>query len=121
MHIDPIEIVRRIGEAPIGDPAAMQRHAARLRADADQLSALVDGATSRATAMPYEGPAADAFRAEMRGCLQDAHGTIEQLHDAATILQRAAGTVAAEQARWRQRFHQIEQELLAAARAAGRR
>jgi uncharacterized protein YukE len=115
MHIDPLEVIRRIGQAPIGDPSAMQQHAARLRADADHLALLVETVTSRATSMPYEGPAADAFRGEIQASMHDAHGTIERLHDAASILQRAAGAVAAEQARWHQRFQQVEAELSAAA------
>jgi uncharacterized protein YukE len=121
MHIDPLEIIRRIGQAPIGDPAAMQQHAARLRADAEHLAALVESVTSRAASMPYEGPAAEGFRGGMHACMRDAQGAIEQLHDAASILQRAAGSVAAEQARWHRRFSQVEAELIAAARAAAGR
>jgi uncharacterized protein YukE len=119
MHVDPLDIIRRIGQAPIGDPAAMQRHAAQLRADADHLTAVVSSVTARATSMPYEGPAADAFRAEMQSSVRDAQAAAEQLHEAASILQRAAGSVAAEQATWQRRFREVEAELLAAARATG--
>jgi hypothetical protein len=120
VYINPSEIIRRIGQAPIGDPGAMNAQAARLRADADHLSHLVAHATSRANGTRYEGPAADRFRHEIADCMRDATVWIERLHEAASALQRAAGNVAASQARWNARFRQVEAELIAAARAAGR-
>jgi uncharacterized protein YukE len=119
-HINPLDIIHRIGQAPIGDPAAMNARATRLRADADHLAGLIAGAAGRVNAMPYEGPAATRFRGEIADCTREAAIVVEHLHNAATTLQRAAGNVAAAQRGWQQRFKQVEAELLAAARASGR-
>jgi uncharacterized protein YukE len=121
IHINPLDIIHRIGQMPIGDPAAMNAHAARLRADADHLASLVGGASGRAHALPYEGPAANRFRNEIDTGTREASVAIDRLHQAASTLQRAAGNVAAAQRSWQVRFKQIEAELIASARAAGKR
>jgi uncharacterized protein YukE len=121
IHINPLDVIGRIGQAPIGDPAAMNARAARLRADAEHLMSLVSAASGRAHGMAYEGPAANRFRHEIADCTREAAICADHLHNAASALQRASGNVAAAQARWQARFRQVEAELIAAARAAGRR
>jgi uncharacterized protein YukE len=98
----------------------MTAHAARLRADADQLAGLIANAAGRANGMAYEGPAATRFRGEIADCTREATIAVEQLHDAASTLLRSAGAVAAAQRAWQTRYHEVEAQLLAAARAAGR-
>jgi hypothetical protein len=121
MYINPLEIIQRIGQAPIGDPAAMSRHAAQLRSEGDRIAGLAGSVSARARAMAYEGPAADRFRTDVDANVREAAVAAGRLHDAASALQRAAGAVATAQAHWQQRFRQVEAELIAAARAAGRR
>lgn len=121
IHIDPAAVIRRIGNMPIGDPAAMRSHAARLHQDADQLAQLAITAARRARSTQFEGPAAERFKAEIEDCAREIAGRAAHLHAAASRLERAAADVAAAQASWRVRFHQIESQLAdAAARAAGR-
>jgi uncharacterized protein YukE len=119
MHINPLEVIGRIGQLPIGDPAAMTQHAARLRADADHLMSLVSAVSARANAMAYEGPAAQRFRSEIGDSVREAGMCHEQLYEASFALDRAASSVASSQAQWRRRFSEVEAELVAAARAAG--
>jgi uncharacterized protein YukE len=116
VRINPLDVIQRIGQAPIGDPAAMIAHAARLRADADQLAGLIAGAAGRSNGMAYEGPSAIRFRGEIADCTREATVAVEHLHNAAATLQRAAGTVQAAQRAWKVRFQQVEAELIAAAR-----
>lgn len=118
MSVNAWQVVRRIGDMPVGDPTAMMAHAAQLRADADRLVELAVAANRRAMAAVFEGPAADRFRADIEDCLRDAQMRADRLHQAAADLQRAATRVAASQSAWRLQFRRVEAELVAAARAA---
>lgn len=115
MSISAAEVIRHIGNMPIGDPAAMRSHAARLRSDADRIASVAGAVAARATATRFEGPAADRFRHEIQDCLGELRRRATRLHQVAGDLDRAAAQVAASQASWHAQFRRVEAALVAAA------
>jgi hypothetical protein len=118
VHINPADIIHRIGAMPIGDPAAMRSHAVRLNADADTIMSLVQAAHGRGHATAYLGPAADRFRADLEVVLRDVQRRVAHLHHAADALMRAAGDVEVAQHQWHTLYTRVESDLVAAAKAA---
>jgi hypothetical protein len=74
-----------------GDPAAMRAGAARLRMQAESVTAMAARVSVHAEGMVYAGPAADRFRAAMRERDLRARRVASRLHQMADVLARAAG------------------------------
>jgi len=110
------EVLKLIGDMPIGNPSAMRAHAARLSADADALEQRALRITAIIDATNYQCPAADRLRegaSEQQGQLLGAAGRLRQL---ASDLLRSAGQVQDAQASWTLEFDKVANDVEAGLR-----
>ena len=88
-----------IGPEPLGDPGAMRALAAQLRQAARRLDARAEIRLDN-----WESPAGRRAKATIQGAVSRASGAVCQLRSAASLLEREADAVAAEQLRWATRY-----------------
>jgi uncharacterized protein YukE len=101
----------------VGDPAGMRALAAALRGDANAIGRLAGELDGEARGMVFEGPAADAFRADVSGWTGNLRGVAADLLGTASLLETSATQVEAEQRDRERRLQQMREE---AARQAAR-
>jgi WXG100 family type VII secretion target len=77
-------------DAQVADPAAMRHQAARLRSAAEEVSHLVERIDQRATAMDFQGPAADRFRVSMADRAARGRRVAHELTELSEQLQQSA-------------------------------
>ncbi len=80
-----------------GDPAAMRSVASMLRMRAETLAEVAARIDSQTTALAFEGPAAEEFRAAMVTRRQTAEGVVNQLLSLSDYVLRAAAEVEQQQ------------------------
>ncbi|MEH3054558.1 MAG: hypothetical protein PGN13_11220 [Patulibacter minatonensis] len=90
-----------IGSFPAGDPDAMRRDAALLHADATHLRTYASGLSSTTEGMPFRAPVAERVRGHMHAESAKLRHCAEQLDGLGTYLSTRAGSLEAEQTRWR--------------------
>ncbi|MEA2297522.1 MAG: hypothetical protein QOF77_458 [Solirubrobacteraceae bacterium] len=117
--VTPQQVIAHIGRLPIGDPAAIRSHAARLRADADAIIAKSRRVMDAVHTTRYEGPAADRWRQTMGECERDAITAAAELMALADRLLGAAGQVEAQQTQWHRDFARVAAQLESAAHLKG--
>jgi uncharacterized protein YukE len=109
-------VVARIGQMPVGDPAAMQAHAQRLRSEASQIAARAAAVTAKVSSARYECPAADRLRHDVSSDQARLIAASERLNALADTIASAASRVQSEQAWWQREFHRVSAELASAGR-----
>jgi hypothetical protein len=97
--LTPAEVRAMIGPEPPGDPGAMRALAGQLRRAARQLDARADIGLEN-----WESPAGRRAKATINGAVGRASGAADKLQSAASLLDREADDVAAEQIRWAARY-----------------
>ena len=105
-----------------GDPAGMRALAGSLRRTADQISQVDADVGSTVSAMTFEGPAGDRFRAAASRSGRAATGAADNLQGLGDLLERSAAEVEQAQADRLRRLEEMARELEAARaqRAASR-
>ena len=105
------EVIRRIGQLPVGDPNAMRAYAYRLQGEAEAIATRATLVTGTIEGARYESPAASRLKAgaaENQGRLL---GTVARLQGLAGAIMRTANQVEADQQSWHRAFTQLEREL----------
>lgn len=105
------EVIRRIGQLPVGDPNAMRAYAYRLQGEAEAIATRATSVTGTIEGARYESPAASRLKAgaaENQGRLL---GTVARLQGLAGAIMRTANQVEADQQSWHRAFTQLEREL----------
>jgi Tfp pilus assembly protein PilW len=97
--LTPTEVRAMIGPEPPGDPGAMRALAGQLRRAARLLDARADIRLDN-----WESPAGRRVKAAIQGAAGRASGAVRQLQSAASLLEREADEVTAQQVRWAARY-----------------
>jgi hypothetical protein len=109
------QVVERIGEMPIGDPAGMRAYAGRLQAEAAAISQRAQTVTSTVDGARYESPAANALRDGAGSTGAGLQAAANRLITLADDILRGAQRIEEEQGSWRAEFdrvlHDLEQRL----------
>jgi len=97
--LTPAEVRAIIGPEPPGDPGAMRALAGQLRRAARQLDGRADIQLDN-----WESPAGRRVKAAIQGAAGRASGAADKLQSAASLLEREADEVTAQQIRWAARY-----------------
>jgi uncharacterized protein YukE len=98
----------------VGDPAGMRSLASSLRRWSDRISQVDSDVTGAVSAMTFEGPAGDRFRAAASRSGSRATAVAERLQSVAGTLERSAAEVEQAQADRLRRLEEMARELEAA-------
>lgn len=110
------EVVRRLGDLPIGSPDEVRARAALVQECSEALEGQARRLQHRVAGTAFEGPAAVRFRADSDALVSGLRGERDRCAELAAWLRSAAGDLERRQDDWRRQANRLAAEIAERAR-----
>lgn len=110
------QVVRQLGDLPIGSPGEVRARAVLIQECSEALEAQARRLRHRVAGLSFEGPAAKRFRADIYQLIGQLQEERNRLAELAAWLRSEAGELQARQDDWRWRASRLYDELRERAR-----